>query len=616
MRKQGKYYIILLLSFICCFSFGFYLFPYGVYAEEECPQCHEITLFTNDIAPSCTDVGYSDGECSNCGYMYHNEIPALGHAWNLVRSTATCTEAGAASYNCSRCGETRTDTVGALGHTWSLVSTTPATCTVSGSNNYSCSRCGAQTTEGIAALGHNYISKTVNEATCEGNGLKRYTCSRCGNSYDKIIEALGHDWGEEEEKEATCTEDGYKRKTCNRCEELDETIYPALGHDWGKFIVLKDATCTEDGSQEAECKRCGEKDSIAIPKLGHEYPEEWTVEKAPTYFAEGLRYKLCTRCGDRIEETIPKKDITPILIGGGGALIIAGGLSYFLRKRFRKKAADKLDRNWLKPNIETKTVLIVSEDEELIDCLKGKKHLEVKVSGPEDLIDSIVDNEPDLVLLDPCDEESLKKLPEIREEAAKAAAEKDKTEPETSEETGELRSEEAVEPVSCRFGLIIDEDLAEAETELIRSYKADKVITDHVKPGTNPNVVLTKLVLPAMEPKANSDDSLGNIGAVADLVGIPWISAIIDAYVAGRDVKAVMQSAAENQELGFSDMSTIISDIAGILGFDTVSSVAGLVSDVESIQAALDEEAGAYEKSEGKSAAKDIVEVVTDLMDK
>ena len=289
---------------------------------------------------------------------------------------------------------------------------------------------------------------------------------------------------------------------------------------------------------------------------------------------------------------------------------------YFLRKRFRKKAVDKLNRNWLKPNIETKTVLVVSEDEKLIDCLKGKKHLEVKVSESGDLIDSIVDNEPDLVLLDPCDDELLKKLPEIREEAAKIAAEKDKIEPETAVQRTEEEVDQEVEPVGCKFGLIIEEKIAEAETELIHSYKADKVITDHVKPGTNPNVVLTKLVLPAMEPKANSDDSLGNIGAVADLVGIPWISAIIDAYVAGRDVKAVMQSAAENQELGFSDMSTIIADIAGILGFDTVSSVAGLVSDVESIQAALDEEAGAYEKSEGKSAAKDIVEVVTDLMDK
>ena len=396
-------------------------------------------------------------------------------------------------------------------------------------------------------------------------------------------------------------------------------------------MTIKEATCTEDGSSEAECKRCGEKDTLALTKLGHDYPEQWTIEKEPTYFAEGLMFKLCSRCGDRIEQTIPKKDITPILIAGGGILAVAGGLFYVLRKRLRKKAADKLSRDLFKPSIETKTVVEVSEDEKLVDCLKGKKHLEVKVSEPDALIDSIAENGPDLVLLDPCDEDLLKSLPEIRLEAAIAAAESDKIEREaaeateeaaedTSEDTAPAETEEASEteepePINCLFGLILDEELAKAEKDLIGTYKAGKVITGHVKPGTNPNVVLTKLVLPAMEPKADSDDSLGNIGAVADLLGIPWISAIIDAYVAGRDVKAVMQSAAENQELGLSDVSTIIADIAGVLGFDTVSSVAGLVGDVESIQAALDDEAGAYEKSEGKGAAKDIVDVVSDLMD-
>ena len=172
------------------------------------------------------------------------------------------------------------------------------------------------------------------------------------------------------------------------------------------------------------------------------------------------------------------------------------------------------------------------------------------------------------------------------------------------------------EEVNCRFGLILSDELAEKEKDLLRSYKVDKVITGHVKPETNKNVILTKLILPAMEPDVKSDDSLSNIGAVADLFGIPGISTILDAYVAGRDIKSVMADVAEAQELGMSDMATIIGDIAGVLGLDTLGSVVGLVGDVESVQAALDEEAGAYEEKEGKAAAKDIVEVVTDLLDK
>ena len=114
-----------------------------------------------------------------------------------------------------------------------------------------------------------------------------------------------------------------------------------------------------------------------------------------------------------------------------------------------------------------------------------------------------------------------------------------------------------------------------------------------------------------MKPDVRSDESLSNIGAVADLLGIPGISAVLDAYVAGRDVKSVLES---EEELGFSDAATIIADIAGVLGMDTVAGVAGLIGDVESIQAALDKEAGAYEHSEGVDAAKDVVDVVGDII--
>lgn len=669
MRKHYKFLLILIMFVGMSFSI-IWISPYHVHAVtngDVCPVCHVGTVSVLDVfePASCENDGYGYGTCSECGEVWEDVvIPKLGHSFTTQgdSSAATCTEDGFDIKYCSRCRKEQRTIFPKLGHNFSiLVSEVPAACTVSGKRTYSCSRCGESKEEGIPALGHNYYSTVTKEPTCTATGVRtytctrgdstyteaisalghnykltdtldatctedgeeKYTCSRCKNSYTKKLDALGHDWGEEEELEATCLDDGYKRKTCNRCEEIEETIYPALGHDWGSFVVIKEATCTEDGLSEAECNRCGEKDTVVLTKLGHEYPEDWTVEKEPTYFTEGLRFKLCIRCGDRIEETIPKKDIMPILVGAGGGLVVAGGLIYFLRKRFRKKVTDKVDRHWFKPSIERKTVLVISEDERLVDCLKGKKLLEVKTCEPDALIDSIAENEPDLVILDPCDEDLLKRLPEIREEAGKAAADSEEAETESAEENkvetagqgDDGSAEEETEPAACKFGLILDEELAEAETELIRTYKMDKVITGHVKPGTNPNVVLTRLVLPAMEPKADSDDSLGNIGAVADLLGIPWISTILDTYVAGRDVKAVMQSAAENQELGLSDVSTIIADIAGVLGFGTVSGVAGLVSDVESIQAALDEEAGAYEHSEGKDAAKDIVDVVTDLMD-
>lgn len=119
-------------------------------------------------------------------------------------------------------------------------------------------------------------------------------------------------------------------------------------------------------------------------------------------------------------------------------------------------------------------------------------------------------------------------------------------------------------------------------------------------------------MLPVLKPKAGSDESLENIGSMADLLGIPVISTVLSAYTSGRDIKAVL----DEGDIGVSETATIIGDIASILGLDTLGSVVGLVGDVESIRDAADEEAGAYERKEGVSGAKDIVEVVTDLLDK
>ena len=119
-----------------------------------------------------------------------------------------------------------------------------------------------------------------------------------------------------------------------------------------------------------------------------------------------------------------------------------------------------------------------------------------------------------------------------------------------------------------------------------------------------------------MKPTAGSDETLANIGAVADMCGIPLVSSVIDAYVAGRDVKTVIDTAKEEEKIGVSGIATIISDISGVLGMDTLSSVTGLVGDLETIQAALDKEAGTYEVAEGVTAAKDVIDVVSDLVDK
>ncbi|MBQ5805607.1 MAG: hypothetical protein IIW22_07535 [Erysipelotrichaceae bacterium] len=110
----------------------------------------------------------------------------------------------------------------------------------------------------------------------------------------------------------------------------------------------------------------------------------------------------------------------------------------------------------------------------------------------------------------------------------------------------------------------------------------------------------------------NSDETLGNIGMVADALGIPYVSRVIDVYVTGRDLKTTL----EEEDKGISETATIIGDIASILGFDKVASVAGLVDDIDSIKSAMDKESGVHEKSAGIEGAKDIVDVVSDIVKK
>ena len=67
------------------------------------------------------------------------------------------------------------------------------------------------------------------------------------------------------------------------------------------------------------------------------------------------------------------------------------------------------------------------------------------------------------------------------------------------------------------------------------------------------------------------------------------------------------------EEIGIGETAAVIGDIAAILGLSELKSVAGLVGDVKAVKESMDKEAGAYEGRQGVSAAKDIIDTVTNL---
>ena len=565
-----------------------------IHAATSCPNCGStnITLNLEQMA-MCTAPGSREYYCNDCYTQFSEIIDPLGHNWGtpVVRTPATCTSTGTSLRTCIRCSTSETITTPALGHNYTSTVTKAATCTEAGSKTNTCSRCGNSYTETIEALGHNYKKQTVKAATCEEDGQEKYTCTRCNKSYTKDIPALGHDFVYEE-IEPTCLEEGHKKGTCKRCNKIEDEAIPALGHDISEFITTKEATCLEDGVKEGVCTRCGNTVNETIPALGHDYPSDWTIEKEATYFGDGLKSKVCTRCNDKIVETIPKlitENPTPAIIGGIGGIAVVGGAIYFgLNKSgiLGKKIVENIAKGTGKviPKFESKTIVTTLEDSIFTDLFKKQRYLEVKTCDTSDLDECIEENEPHIVILDVISEERLDEIVEI------------------------LNDEENEQ----KYGLIIDPEIIDSNKDTLEQLKKDKKLVNYISFKDDAYLALVKLILPILKPEIKSDETLENIGNVADALGVPGISTVINVYINGRDIKDTLQEG----ELGVVEKASIITSIASILGFDTVASVVGLVDDVDTIKSALDKESGTYEEAEGVDAAKDVVDVISDIINK
>jgi hypothetical protein len=254
------------------------------------------------------------------------------------------------------------------------------------------------------------------------------------------------------------------------------------------------------------------------------------------------------------------------------------------RKIDEKKTEDE------KPEIsfEDKTIFVDSDDEKLIETLKGKHYLEVlqpeeKKEG-SDPDEEAAESEAHLYICKVNDEERLNELLKKKEELLKKVS----------------------------LGLVVERSLFAGIREKLEQLKKDKKISGYICAGSDENDIMIKLILPILRPDIKSDASLENIGTICDLLGIPGISSIISTYISGRDIKATI----EEGDLGFSGSASIISNVASIMGMDTLSSVSGLVGDIEAMRDATEEDAGANEKKNAIKGAKDIVDVVKDLTDK
>lgn len=90
--------------------------------------------------------------------------------------------------------------------------------------------------------------------------------------------------------------------------ELGFEVY--CEHASVKKIPVKKQTCTENGVYNCKCEHCGLIFKEEVPATGHP-SGEWIYEKLPTVFETGLKYRVCTVCGEKYDEKTVADKIYP-----------------------------------------------------------------------------------------------------------------------------------------------------------------------------------------------------------------------------------------------------------------------------------------------------------------
>lgn len=185
-------------------------------------------------------------------------------------------------------------------------------CKEEGEILYTCAVCKETKVEALAKTNNHQWEewKTTTEPTCSTKGKEIRTCKVCSKTEEKAIPTIPHTVVKEADKAATCTEDGYKgREYCSVCNTTikERTIIPATGHQWGAWRTTLAKTCTTDGKEVRVCSKCSEKEERTIPATGHTPKKEEGV--AATCTNDGHEGNtVCEVCGETLKEgkVIPK----------------------------------------------------------------------------------------------------------------------------------------------------------------------------------------------------------------------------------------------------------------------------------------------------------------------
>ncbi len=157
-----------------------------------CPHANKEDTVTK--APTCTEAGEKTVKCKDCGATVGTEsVPATGHnfADAVVKVEPTCTEKGLKEGTCTVCDAVTQEEIPALGHDYDVKVTDP-TCTEKGLKESTCKVCQATVKEEIPTADHKYGEKiVVTAATATKDGKFKRVCSVCGHEKFGVINKTG-----------------------------------------------------------------------------------------------------------------------------------------------------------------------------------------------------------------------------------------------------------------------------------------------------------------------------------------------------------------------------------------------------------------------------------------
>ena len=251
------------------------------YTVYECSECGD--SYTADFtdkakhcfipavtAPTCSEMGYTTYTCESCNESYISDYTdKLPHDYETVVTAPTCTQMGHTTYTCKSCGDSYiSDYTEMTEHNYNK-EVIPPTCTEHGYTVYKCPDCGKEFIGDYTDCEKHHYVETITEPTCTQMGYTTYTCESCGDTYtDNYTDKIPHDY-ETAVTEPTCTDIGYTTYTCKVCGENHNADYVnALGHKPSEWIVDVPATIENAGSKHIECLTCGTTMQTAeIPQL-------------------------------------------------------------------------------------------------------------------------------------------------------------------------------------------------------------------------------------------------------------------------------------------------------------------------------------------------------------